>query len=107
MLDFGSAGNRFKGLPRQRFGRSDFPVATRPLARLLGLAFLDQERAGPGLLIPGCSSVHSFGMRFALRIYFLDRDQRPLKGFIVLPPRRFCSYPPAHSVLEVLPGVEI
>ena len=33
-------------------------------------------RPGAGLLIPRCSSVHTFGMRFALDLVFLDR-RRP------------------------------
>ncbi len=43
-------------------------------ARLLGLAWLDRERAGSGLLIPRCRSVHTFGMRFDLHLVFLDSD---------------------------------
>lgn len=49
-------------------------VAAGLRARLLGLAHLDLDEAGPGLLIPRCSSVHTFGMRFALDVYFLDED---------------------------------
>ena len=49
-------------------------VATGLRARLLGLAHLDLDEAGPGLLIPRCSSIHTFGMRFALDLYFLDED---------------------------------
>jgi hypothetical protein len=49
-------------------------VAAGPRARLLGLAHLDLTEAGPGLLIPRCSSVHTFGMRFALDLYFLSED---------------------------------
>ena len=37
-------------------------VATRFAARLLGLARLE-PRPGRALLLPGCRSVHSFGMR--------------------------------------------
>lgn len=49
-------------------------VATDFRSRLLGLACLDRGEAGPGLLIPRCSSVHTFGMRFSLDLYFLDAE---------------------------------
>ena len=57
--------------PAESVGR-EVPVATGFRARLLGLACLDREEAGPGLLIPRCASVHTFGMRFALDLVFLD-----------------------------------
>ena len=47
-------------------------------ARLLGLARLDRVEAGAGLLIPRCASVHTFGMRFALDLYFLDANGEPI-----------------------------
>jgi uncharacterized membrane protein (UPF0127 family) len=50
----------------------EVPVARGFRARLLGLAGLDRADAGPGLLIPRCSSIHTFGMRFALDVFFLD-----------------------------------
>jgi catechol 2,3-dioxygenase-like lactoylglutathione lyase family enzyme len=54
----------------------DIPVATTWLSRLLGLALLSPERAGAGLLIPRCRSVHTFGMLFPLDLLFLDREGR-------------------------------
>src|SRR5947207_15891404 len=70
---------RLRGLPRSVALGVEVPVATRLPARLLGLALLDRDRAGAGLLIPRCSSVHTFGMRFALDLFFLDREGRPLR----------------------------
>lgn len=97
---------RFSHLPRFRYGSLDVPVATDPLSRLRGLAFLDRRQAGPGLLIPRCRCIHSFGMRFPLRIVFLDRHGRPLRRIESLPPRRFGFCPRAHSVLELVPESE-
>jgi uncharacterized membrane protein (UPF0127 family) len=79
-------------------------VATGFRARLLGLAFLDRDDAGGGLLIPRCSSVHTFGMRFALDLYFFDAD-----GAVVLvrrgvPRRRLIACPRASAVLEIPSG---
>ena len=70
-------------------------------ARLLGLAFLDREEAGAGLLIPRCSSVHTFGMRFALDVYFLDGRSALLAVRRQIPARRVVSYRGASAVLEM------
>ena len=77
------------------------PVAEGSAARLLGLALLDRSRAGPGLLIPHCSCVHTFGMRFALDIVFLDGEERPIERRRALPARRVVACRGAQAVLEV------
>jgi uncharacterized protein len=94
-------GGRFAGLPRRRIGGRVVPVARGVRSRLLGLAWLDAERAGPGLLIPRCSAVHTFGMRFALDLVFLDRRRRPLRVRRAVPPRRFVWQRGAAAVLEI------
>ena len=81
------------------------PVADSPLARLLGLALLDRRRAGEGLLIPRCRSVHTFGMRFPLDVVFLDAGLRPISRRPGLGPRRFAGERGAAAVLE-LPAPE-
>jgi uncharacterized membrane protein (UPF0127 family) len=68
---------------------------------LRGLAFRDRDDAGPGLLIPRCASVHTFGMRFALDVYFLDRDGRVLSVCRRVPPRRVLRRRGARKVLEI------
>jgi len=78
-----------------------FPVAESFRSRLLGLAWRDRERAGPGLLIPRCSSVHTFGMRFDLDVYFLDRSGRVLAVQRQVPPRRVLWHRGASAVLEI------
>ncbi len=69
--------------------------------RLLGLSRLDREQAGTGLLIPRCSSVHTFGMRFALDLAFLDRRGRVLAYRRRVPPRRVVFHRGAAAVLEL------
>jgi len=76
-------------------------VAAGPRARLLGLALLRRERAGPGLLIRDCRSVHTFGMRFALDVVFLDRQGRPLRELRGVPPGRVLRCAGADAVLEL------
>ena len=70
-------------------------------ARLLGLAFLGRERAGAGLLIPRCSSVHTFGMRFPLDLVFLDERGAPLAIRRNVRPCRLVRHRGAAAVLEI------
>jgi uncharacterized membrane protein (UPF0127 family) len=80
------------------------PVATGFRSRLLGLAWLERRGAGAGLLIPRCSSVHTFGMRFALDLHFLDERGDPLVVHRAVPPRRLAVVPGARAVLEIPAG---
>jgi uncharacterized membrane protein (UPF0127 family) len=98
------AGGRFGGLPTTVIFGFEFPVATDFRARLLGLARLDREEAGVGLLIPRCNSVHTFGMRFELDLVFLDQAQCALTIRRAVPPRRFASHRAATAVLELPSG---
>jgi len=79
----------------------DVPVAVGPRARLLGLSRLPPEEAGVGLLIPRCASVHTFGMRFALDLVFLDARLRILAVHRDVPPRRLVWHRGAAAVLEL------
>ena len=47
-------------------------VARTFRSRLLGLAFLAELPGDCWLLLPRCGAVHTFGMRFALDLVFLD-----------------------------------
>lgn len=80
------------------------PVACDRRARLLGLAGLGEGEARTGLLIPRCSHVHTFGMRFALDLVFLDAAGRPLLVNRGVPPRRFAGLCGAAAVLELPRG---
>jgi uncharacterized membrane protein (UPF0127 family) len=44
--------------------------------RLRGLLGRDHLPAGEALLLKRCGSVHTFGMRFAIDVVFLDRFER-------------------------------
>ena len=70
-------------------------------ARMLGLALLSANRAGPGLLIPRCSCVHTFGMRFALDLIFIADGGEVIGVRRAVPPRRLVRCRGAASVLEV------
>jgi uncharacterized protein len=92
---------RFRGLAEAEvLGRSVI-VASRPRARLLGLALLDRSRAGQGLLIPSCRSVHTFGMRFRIDVFFLNRDGCVLREERAVRPARIVACAGASAVLEL------
>jgi uncharacterized protein len=93
--------SRFDSAPLREVAGHEVPVALGFRARLLGLSHLDREAAGPGLLIPRCSSVHTFGMRFPLDLYFLGGDDEILDLRRAVPPRRFAACRGAVAVLEV------
>lgn len=80
---------------------STYPTATTFRTRLLGLSRRDRGDAGPGLLIPRCSSVHTFGMRFELDVFFLDGEGRVIAERRRVPPRRVVFCRGACGVLEV------
>jgi EmrB/QacA subfamily drug resistance transporter len=92
---------RFRPLQRSELLGLDVPVAATRLARLLGLALLPRWRAGPGLLIPRCRSIHTFGMRFPLDLLFLDAEGRVLELRGAVPPGRFVRCRGAAAVLEL------
>ena len=66
-------GGRLQGLPARHLagGLRVAEAATRR-ARLMGLAGLSTLSADQALLLPRCRSVHTFGMRFAIDVVFVD-----------------------------------
>lgn len=78
------------------------PVARGWRSRLLGLAFLDGEEAGEGLLIPRCRSVHTFGMRFRLTVVFLGGEGEVVRRVEAVPAGRLVSERQAEAVLELV-----
>ncbi|MEX0620689.1 MAG: DUF192 domain-containing protein, partial [Solirubrobacterales bacterium] len=79
----------------------DVQVATSPGSRLIGLACLDRTRAGAWLFIPRCRSVHTFGMRFELDVYFIDADGLEIHSLKAVPPRQILRERQAVGILEV------
>jgi hypothetical protein len=92
---------RFRNLPLADVASRRIPVAVDLPSRLLGLALLRPERAGAGLLIPRCRSVHTFGMRFAIDVVFLDRKLRPIAICPSIGPGRVLRDPRAAAVAEL------
>jgi uncharacterized protein len=68
---------------------------------LLKHAKLDE---GTGLWIVPCEAVHTFFMKFALDLIYLDRKRRVKAVARAVKPWRFSMCLPAHSVLELPVG---
>jgi uncharacterized membrane protein (UPF0127 family) len=73
-------------------------------ARALGLAGRRDLSLGFALLLPRCRSVHTFGMRFALDLVWLDRGGEVVRIDRAVPPCRFRTCRAAGSVLETRAG---
>lgn len=72
------------------------------LDRLRGL-IARRPAARTALRLPNCHSVHSFGMRRAIDVVFVDRDGRVIDAR-TLPPRRFASCRGAAEAFELADG---
>ena len=68
--------------------------------RARGLGGRADMPPGEALLIPRCRSVHTFTMRFALDLIWLDGDDRVVRIDRCVPPRRLKICLRARSVLE-------
>ena len=70
------------------------------LQRLVGLAWSESPRAA-ALLLPRCRSVHTFGMRFPLDLFWLDARGEIIRVDRGVPPRRVRRCREARCVIEV------
>ena len=82
----------------------DIILAISLSSRLRGLLGRPPLQTGQGLWLFPCSAVHTFGMRTAIDVLFLDTNFKPLKRVFGLPPRRFSMCWRACSVLEMPAG---
>ena len=96
---------RLSSLPADPLGGGLVIVrATTAWSRLRGLAGLDALPPDVGLHLPRCRSVHTFGMRFALDLVWLDRDGTVVRVDAAVARRRHRSARRARSVVEVGAG---
>jgi uncharacterized membrane protein (UPF0127 family) len=82
----------------------DIVVARSLRRRLLGLALRRRPPDGWALLFPRCRSVHTFGMRFAIDVVFLDSSGRVIRIAAGLRPRRLARCRDAVAAVEVRAG---
>ncbi|HHW02203.1 MAG TPA: DUF192 domain-containing protein [Thermoanaerobacterales bacterium] len=81
-------------------------TATNFTGRLVGLIFTTNFKTGMALLIVPCSSVHTWFLRYAIDVVFLDRGNRILKVAQSIPPFRIGPVVRgAAKVLELPAGV--
>ena len=78
--------------------------ASSTVARTLGLALLDPPPPGHALLIPRCRCVHTFGMRFAVDIVWIDAHGGVVEVMRDVGPRRLVRCRRARHVVEVAAG---
>jgi uncharacterized membrane protein (UPF0127 family) len=80
-------------------------VADTSAKRRTGLLKHSKLDSGAGLWIAPCESVHSFGMKFAIDVVYLDRNKKVRKIRKEMVPWRISACLTAHSVLELPVGV--
>ena len=96
---------RFDGLPTADYpGGLTVIEAQTHRSRRRGLSKLDALPASHALHIPQTPSVHTFGMRFALDLIWLDKTGTTVRVDRDVPARRmrFCAQ--ARSVIETVAG---
>ena len=75
------------------------------LSRFIGLMFIHKESFCGALLIPKCSSIHTFFMRFCIDVVFLDKTNTVVRVIKNLKPWRVVALVSfAKSVVELKPG---
>ncbi|HEV2273864.1 MAG TPA: DUF192 domain-containing protein [Acidobacteriaceae bacterium] len=89
---------------RQAELASSVELADSSASRRKGLLGRAALRAGEGLWIVPCESVHTIGMQFPIDLVYLDRSHRVKKVRMNVPPWRLSACLSAHSVLELAAG---
>lgn len=83
---------------------SRLEVAESGPRRSKGLLGREGLGSGEGLWIVPCESVHTFFMRFAIDLVYLDRKNKVKKVRSAVPPWRLSACLTAHSVIELPAG---
>jgi uncharacterized membrane protein (UPF0127 family) len=79
-------------------------VADSSEKRRTGLLKHERLELGDGLWIVPCESVHTFFMKFAIDLVYLDKNHRVRKVRHAVPPWRLSACLTAHSILELPAG---
>jgi len=83
----------------------DLRIARTFKERLLGLMFKRRMHRNEGLLILGCSSIHTCFMRFAIDVVFMDIDHKVICIKNRIKPWRISGFvPKAYMTLELSEG---
>jgi uncharacterized membrane protein (UPF0127 family) len=96
---------RFDGLPITDYAGGLTVIEARThKSRRRGLSKLGTLPATHALHIPQTPSVHTFGMRFALDLIWLDKTGTTVRVDRDVPARRMRFCPQARSVIETVAG---
>jgi len=79
-------------------------TADTPWQRMRGLLGYPALQDKEGLLIKPCNMIHTFGMRYAIDVVFLDRQLRILRIAPYIAPLRMRLCLGAYAVLELAAG---
>ena len=78
--------------------------ATRFRERLRGLLAQPPIARDEAMWIEPCAAIHTFGMRYAIDVVFVDREDRVLRIFRAVPPGRVRVVPFARAAVELAAG---
>lgn len=95
---------RITNLTRNSVLAEQAELADRGATRRKGLLGRDGLAPGEGLWILPCESVHTFGMKFAIDLIYIDRKHRVRKVRSAVLPWRLSACLSAHSVIELAVG---
>ena len=80
-------------------------IADTPIKRIIGLIGRKEFNPGQALVIRPCKAIHTFFMRFAIDVIFIDRDKRVVKALPHFRPYRLSRmYFRAYAVIELPVG---
>ena len=79
-------------------------VADTSEKRRVGLLKHERLEPGEGLWIKPCESVHTFFMKFAIDLVYVDKKQKVRKVRRAVPPWRLSACLTAHSIIELPAG---
>jgi hypothetical protein len=95
---------RVQNVTRGTYIGDAIETAESSAARRTGLLKHHKLDDGAGLWIVPCEAVHTFFMKFAIDLIYIDRQHRVKATVRAVRPWRFSACLPAHSVLELPVG---
>ena len=96
---------RVTNITRDKVLAESADVANTSAKRRRGLLKHEMLPRGEGLWISPCEAVHTFGMKFAIDVLFLNKKRKVLKIRHSMSRRRVSACLWAHSVLELPAGM--
>ena len=97
-------GVRVRNITSEAILAETADIADTSAKRRTGLLRHQSLPAGSGLWIVPCEAVHTFGMKFAIDVVYLNKRRKVLKIRHNMVPRRISGCLRAHSVLELPAG---